>query len=445
MRKERIKSAVLLFLVLANLTMAYKILVNKKLWLPGYNFFVTSKKQKNTFSLAENLALPEKIIVNTGYQSSRFDYKRSDSYFSLINEAASEILKNAFSMPSKNISSIPPEEWYSVLTAKSVYLAYPCSYTAQIFSEILGLSQTEAGFESFSDIVIGDNGNVYISSREGFFRINITSEKISPIIQTVFDGHTDEQSVINYSFDLNFDKDFGDQKTFLSPMIVIYSDPIDAPTLSSVNPVVKTDGSIANRVIEAILPCFSINPNTVRRYTEADGSLVFVENNGILRISPDGILTYTATGSGIKLVNTSDTFTGVSGIAAFVDKLNAAAGISSEMCVTSPLTQDFTGTVTLDYISSGFMVKYPQSHAVSASVSNGYITNYSQILRILTPTGSSEQSPLYIEALDNVIAKYQDSMSTINITDMYPAYIDDSTNEHQSLDWYIEIDNNIAE
>ena len=54
-------------------------------------------------------------------------------------------------------------------------------------------------------------------------------------------------------------------------------------------------------------------------------------------------------------------------------------------------------------------------------------------------------TPLYIEALDNIIAKYQSSMNQINIRKMFPAYIDDLSGGEKTPDWYIEIDNIVAQ
>ncbi len=449
MNKERIKSIILVLLVIVNIILAEKILVNKKLWPSGYNFFnIGNTVKKNDYSVTGQLAVPEKIIVNTGYQSSRFEYPRNSKEFSNIFTVSNKILKKAFSEPARAVTYIEAESWYSVLTAKSVYLSYPCSYSSQNFANLLGISKTERTFESFKDIVISDNGNVYISEKDGssFYKIDTASSEMSPIIEAVSEQHSDEESVINYSFDLNFDKDLGGQKTFLSPMIPIYSSPITADVITSSNPVLKGD-EVNNKTISAILTAFSINPNTVRRYTEADGSLVFVENNGILKISPDGILSFTATDTGIRIssLTTFDTHSNVSSIASFVDKVNAASGIDLDMCITSPLTSQSESHFTFDYITNGLPLYFEGQNAISAKISNGYLTEYKQILRKYESLGYSKDSTIYIEALDNIIAKYQNSMNEIRIIKMVPSYIDNLTIGEKSVDWYIGIDNVVAQ
>lgn len=449
MNKERFKSVILVLLVIVNLMLAEKILVNKKLWPSGYNFFnIGNMVKKNDYSVISHLAVPEKIIVNTGYQSSRFEYPRNSKDFNEIFSVSNKILQEVFSGPARSIISIESDSWYAALTAKSVYLSYPCSYSAQIFANLSGLSKTEMNFESFSDIVISESGSVYISDNNSslFYKVDTSSSELSPIIQSVLEEHSDEESVINYSFDLNFDKGLGEQKTFLSPMIPVYSSPISADVILSSNPILKGD-SVNSKTISGILTAFSINPNTVRRYTEADGSLVFVENNGILKISPDGILTFKATNTGIKLsgLNSFDTYSNVSGIASFIDKVNAASDIDVDMCITSPLTSPSGGYFTFDYAAGSLPVRFEGQHAVSATISNGYLTEYRQILRKYESLGYPAESAMYIEALDSIIAKYQGAMNEIHITKMVPSYIDDLSIGEKIADWYIDIDNVVAQ
>ncbi len=447
MMKERVKSFILVILVAFSLVLAEKILVDEKLWPTGYNFFsIRTNLKKTDHSLANNLTAPERIIVNTGYQSSRFEYLRKSPEFKGIYDVASDILKTAFSKPARNISQVSGDNWYSALTGKSIYLSYPTSYSAKNFSGLLGAGRSEAAFKSFADIVIEENGNVYVNDNGTFYKIETGAQDISAIIENVLQADIENQSIINYSFDLNFDKEFGSQKTILAPMIPIYSDSVSAELVYSENPVIKDD-EINQRAVNQILSAFSINPNSMWRYTEADGTLVFVENTGILKISTDGILTFTASDAGIKLSSNSasNTYDNLSQIAEFIDTVNLSINQNAEMSITSPLTDDNAQSFTFDYNVGGIPVKYTGNSAVKVTTRNGYITEYSQILRRYNPQDYTGFTPLYIEALDNIIAKYQASMNQINIKKMFPAYIDDLSGGEKSPDWYIEIDNVVAE
>ncbi len=447
MIKERVKSIILVILVIFTLVLAERILVDKKLWPTGYNFFnIRRISDKTDTSASDSLILPQRIIVNTGYQSSRFEYLRTSEEFEKIHSVASEILNVAFKSTSRNISQISADAWYSALSTKSVYLSYLGSFSAQNFAGLMGIERTEATFNNFCDIVIGETGSVYINDNGTFYKIETARGDIAPIIEDILRQNEDSQSVINYSFDLNFDKEFGSQKTILSPMIPIYFDNVLADAISSENPLLK-DGEIDQKIINTLLATFSVNPNSTWRYTEADGTVVYVENTGVLKISPEGILTFTANDAGLGISSqiSANAYETASTVANFVGTVNTACDLNTQLNITSSLSGNTTEQFTFDYNISGIPVKFNGRSAVTVTVSNGYITEYSQVLRRYNLSGYRASSPLYFEALDLVIAGYQDSMNQINIRKMFPAYIDDLTISQKHLDWYIEIDNVIAE
>lgn len=445
MIKERVKSIILVILVIFTLVLAERILVDKKLWPTGYNFFSMGRNSGKTESSAsDSLILPQRIIVNTGYQSSRFEFLRTSDDFEKIYAVASEILNIAFKSNSKNISQVSDDVWYSALSTKSVYLSYPGSFSAQNFAGLMGIDDTTATFGSFCDIVIGDTGSVYINDNGTYYKIETSRGDMSPLIEDILNEGS--QSVINYSFDLNFDKEFGSQKTILSPMIPIYFDNVLADAISSESPLLK-DGEIDQKIINTLLTTFSVNPNSTWRYTEADGTVVFVENTGVLKISPEGILTFTANDAGLAISSQifANAYETASTVANFVGTINTACDLNTQLSLTSSLSENTTEQFTFDYNIGGIPVKYKGRRAVTVTVSNGYITEYSQVLRRYSPAGYRASSPLYFEALDLVIAEYQDSMNQINIKKMFPAYIDDLSFSQKHLDWHVEIDNVVAE
>ena len=443
MMKERVKSIILVILVIFTLVLAERILVDKKLWPDGYNFFNIGKKQADSgISVSDNLILPERIIINTGDQTSRFEYLRTSGNFKKIQSTANEVLKTAFSAPAKSISRVPATSWYSALTGRSVYLSYPGSFSAQNFAGLMGISRTEATFGDFCHIVISEGGSVYIDDNENYYKIETSSDAMASIIDSVAKKNQNSESVINYSFDLNFDKEFGSQKTILSPMIPIYSEAVEADIITSENPLL-TDGEIDQKTVDALLTAFSVNPNSIWRYTEADGTVVFVENTGVLKISPKGVLSWTATESGISLSGqfSATPYETASAVANFIDTVNGVTGQDAQMSFTSALTGNNTEHFTFDYTINGLPVKFNSKSAVFVTVKNGYITEYSQVLRRYTSLDNKASSPLYFEALDQVISKHQD-MDHITIEKMFPAYIDDLSIGEKQPDWYIEIKNN---
>jgi len=162
MKKEHFKNLVLIVLIITNFMLSQGIFANKKLWLFGYNFFANmgNNQEKDDFSTALHITVPEKIYVNTGYQSSRFCFSRGSAQFNTIYEKAEKLISSAFSASVKNITEISQEAWYSVLSGKSMYLSFSGEYSPQIYAELIGISQTNLSFDTFSHIAINEDGNV---------------------------------------------------------------------------------------------------------------------------------------------------------------------------------------------------------------------------------------------------------------------------------------------
>ena len=306
----------------------------------------------------------------------------------------------------------------------------------------MGLSQTNLSFASFSHLAISEDGNVYIHDAGAgtYYRIHITDNTVKTLIEGIMERYQDTQSIINYSFELNFDKDFGDQKTFISPMVPVYSSPVSNNVIVADNPLIRGD-ELSSNIINRILSVFSINPNTVRRYTEADGSHVFVENNGVLKISTNGIITFTANDTGLALSGSDNSLVSLSN---FIDSILSASGSQRELTLTSLASSGET-SFTFDYLVAGTPVKFGDASAVSAKIKDGYLTEYTHILREYAPASYQSEVKSYIEALDDTIVYYQDSMKEIHITKMYPAYIDDMQKGELVKDWFIDINGIVAE
>lgn len=444
MKKEHFKNIVLVALIITNFMLSQRIFANKKLWLFGYNFFVNmgNSLKNDDYITTLHITYPEKIFVNTGYQSSRFVYTRGSGEFSKIYEKIEPIILSAFSLGTKTPLEISKDEWFSVLSGKSLYLSFGCEYSSQIYSQLLGVSQNNITLDTFSHMVISESGDLYIkdNKNEKYYRVMTTDSSVKTIIEQVMTNNPDTESVINYSYELNFDKDFGDQKTFISPMVPVYATPFLSKVVASENPLMRGD-EVNSNVINKILSVFSINPNTVRRYTEADGTSVYVENNGILRISRDGIISFTANDTGIEL---EDSGHKLIPLARFIDSINSASGSRKDMTLTSSVTSDTT-SYTFDYIINGLPVKHDNTSAVIAKIENGYLKEYTHILRSYSFTGQESPAPMFIESLDETILSYQDSMNQIQIKKMYPAYHDNLSAGDIYEDWHIEINDVIAE
>lgn len=450
--KERIKSIVLTILIISNFILGSFVLSSKKLWSDsGYNFFSDTKifsginkKFDGLFNKKNNvtthLEYPEMLVINTGYQTSRFSLDRSDSLFEELSLILNEYLKTAFLTPQKFIR-ISKNDFYQTLSSKSVYIRYPVTYDSSLFAYLLGATDTDSvqSFTAIKNIIVTHDGYVCIEDAltGHTYRCytDISKSTLSEIINENIDTPNDTNQVINYAFDLGFDKAFGNQKALLSPIITLYSDELTVGTVSSQIPTTHLEHTPSDTVAEDILKVFNMNTNVFRRYTEADGTLVFVENNATLKISPKGDISYSANDNGVQLLPDALTnkYEILPKLAEFVNTVNRAANSVSSMQLSSNITQnDLSGdiiTVTFDYLADGIpvMLTSPDCrNAVSVTVENGRISKYHHRVRSYTPTGENITVENYIYALDDSIARIEEQINDIEINTIDIVYKDDS-------------------
>lgn len=463
MNKEQVKSIVLGGLLGINIFLGSQILFDKKLWSSDYNFFNTenfalfnlfkkSSDESDSPQKASHLTMPEKIIFNTGDQTTRFSLNSNNKEYSEIIEYCNEVLVAGFLSDEKNISEATEEEWFSSLMTQSIYLSYHSEYNTELFAKFLGVPETTfsqyAG--SFSNAVISlyDNVTIYIddAKTDKYYKIKTGNrfsnfKKIAEEITANHSSDNSEQDAINYSFDLNFDKTFGTQKTVIASMVPIYSDTQTVPVVAVSSPWSDFNDNNAASVKNEIVKIFGFNSTVANRYTEADGTTVYVENNATLKIHPDGLVEYKALDNGLQLTQSNSRYNMISEVNKFVTKINNATKISDNMYISAGAGDD-SNILTFDYICEGLPVKMQSGNmknAVYCEISNGYIKEYKQILRNYKTTDTTATPPEYILAVDDVIQQYSAVTGEVTIDNLYLAYTDTGINGTLTADWIADV------
>lgn len=474
--KEHLKTVLLIGLVITNVFLGSKIFINKKLWPTGYNFFANTEnytffkffskvvdKYQNISISKLHITNPNNIIINTGDQTTRFSLNQSHDKYKTVNDITKNILNEAFIVSPKNITPVSSDEWYLALTGKSVYLSYTTEFSTDLFTQFLGIKNSETGnsISNISNVVISANipFAVYVQDKntDTYYKIPLTGtqtnlEETIDYFQTKFDTSDANSSlIINYSFDLKFDQPFGEQTTTLEPMIPLYNSPQTTHIINSENPIFKND--VFNQAsINKILKIFAVNPTSITRYTESNGTLVFVENDCVfLKLYTNGILEYTANenSSGLNLIDTAapiSSYNSICGLTDFMDKLNNAVSSEKSMYVSSPLSIENTTLplidVSFDYYMNGLPVSIDistQKNAVNASIENGYLKKYIHVLRSYDNTNTTYETPIYIDVLDQIIEPYLNQMDTVPIDKMYVSYFDNGTHGEKTANWNVKI------
>ena len=464
MAKERIKNILLVLLVVMNFVLGSRILTEKKLWPQGYNFFSNigefSKLYTNiknyftdTDEYKKKIFAPAKLIINTGDQTTRLSLNSANHEFDKIYEEAIKVLGEAFKTGAENATVVTKEELHSALTAESLYLELFSGYDIDVLAQAINVENSAIQNQELkvSDIVIvhKPRTEVYFADRQAqiYQKINVHKEfqALSEVLEECLLKHADKEAVINYSFDLKFDKPFGTQKTTLDPLIQIYSKAPECAVIDAQNPIAQ--GAQANEaIIKDILGVFNISPSTMRRYTEAGGTQVFVENNAILKIDKNGYLEYQATDGGMRISSADNEYTNVVNVSSIASEINDASGNSCDIRLSKTASND-DKKITYEYIVSGMPVKISDKNinsAVVAVVEDGILKSYKHLIRKYDVTSARVLPSEFFTSLDNVIAGYSEYMNEIKIDKMYLGYTDDGKTGEKTAQWIVSVNNIVA-
>ena len=121
-------------------------------------------------------------------------------------------------------------------------------------------------------------------------KINYDSQAISTLLKKKDFVSSDTNY---YSFELNFDTN---ENNNVEEHVVIDHDVLINISEKRVNGITErnlfSNISSEPQLYSAILPHFKYNTSNIRKYTESDNSVVFVENYGTLKLHSNGVLEY---------------------------------------------------------------------------------------------------------------------------------------------------------
>ncbi len=456
MKIERLKSILLVLLVISSIVLTVNKWFNEKLWPDGYNFFSdiknyftsasSSNKSSLSFDPVEEVLKPAKIIINNSgnhilYTKSSFEY---NSLFEQI-KSALELLSS-----SKESSEVDINEWNDALKRKSCYFSYPVEYDVGYFSyQLSGDAQipdvtTVREFVLTSDTRISKVTYIYIKDETTGkifkYRLDFESSEINNMIEraTEASGGTDY-----YSFELNFDKEDKtgiEQHIVIDPDVLINISQTQIPKISEYNLFLGI--STRPDIYNSILQIFGYNTSTIRRYTEHDNSLVFVENYGTLKLHTNALLEYKSlnTTQGVSLLGET-TYECINSCISFVNTINQSLGLPEGMYyeISSDIKDIKSKSFTLNfdyYINDRMIIPSENTHSISVEVKSGKIVSYSQICKAFYSLSELDGCPSAIEAID--MLESQSDFKAEKISDLFTAYSYDQRLKVWKPMWFIE-------
>ncbi len=483
--KRYIMDIILIALVLSSLVMVCRIWFGKYISPDTYNdavgqfksfisspFSWLSRGKLNTFSHNIKILIkPEKIVAN--YSGNRTELTASDDEFEDVKNASSEFLSQMFSGEAKILekNNSTEEEYFTALKGKSLFVSYGNKLDARLISmSICGNveSKIKNDVSELKDILIVFNDNVlnnvfvYImETKTGNilkYSVEYNKAKLDNALKGLFEKNSGEM-LPSYSFELNFHKSTEGSmaKVLFAPTILLEVTPKKMETVSVGNIDDFSDEYGINASVEnSVLRTFKINPQTMRKFTDVSGSVVFVENYGTLIIDPKGSIEFNAVEGrgGIALVDgmldasydiyktTTLAVDFISSVcAAFPNNIMESLQISSD--IVSGQSKPSRQTLKFDYYIDGAPVfiktdNGPQS-AIEMVIENGKLLFYRQHLKEYYKTEEEISGITSINAADKIVENTPEDELPIYVRKMGTCFVDDGS-KRLSRKWRFEID-----
>ncbi len=472
--KERIKSFVLVLLILLSIGLTSITWIDERLWPDGYSLFVNVKEwpiirnffEKSYSMPMENLSKARKIVIADGSGSSAVFYNGDRIYNDVYSDI--EILITAFmngEVEIKATTLLTKENVRELLNEQIMYtyVNYSVAMPGSFFGQLMGVADSEAfsGLSLVRDFFILPTGDESLellaidSDTENVMRYELNYEKTSGLIEK-FIGYTEDVPPENYcvmalqmNMDISSPSDAVKMKTLLDSFLVLDS----ASTADSDKAEIKSINLLEEGIPAEVIKCFSYNPDSLYRYVDSEGTVVYLENDSSLKIHKNGLIEYEATSRehGILLSGGTSLYESLNSAIRFAGGVYFASSPDGEfpMNVSRDIRFKSAGEMEFlfDYYYDGTQVatiikagEEEMKHAVEMTVSGGYVTKFRMLLRSYSETGREREFINIYGAIDKIAANYEDAEEPVKVEDLFPAYMEDGESKALAPCWvgYVE-------
>ena len=416
MSRGRVKTILLVLLVACCFLFAAQNWFGEGLWPQGqtpfsdtgffsfFGEFFNRDGDQPTLSAYSALSDPEWIVVNR-QGSQKEQYFSADAPYAELNALGDELLSALFA-EANNMVAAPieggAESYRGMLPTQSLCFRYRTPMPVDLLGRVLSLPNASLeGIQVVQELLFLPAENsattctlaVVDAKTEAAmtFRFPFDPERLRAAISR----NTQEDSYLTYAFEINLGQE--DTAVPLAPMTAISLDTVELPGLSA--------SSVTAPLTETVLPLFGYNPNTPKRYTEADDSQVFLDRKSSLRIASDGGVEYHSDNetNGLRLGDSTESYALLKELLNLAERIDRAAFTENgaQLYITSDLTD--LSVVTMDYVYGGRLVLPEEGHAVVAKLSAGQLIEYRQTLRNYQKTAETSAASDVLSAIDTLL------------------------------------------
>ncbi len=467
--KERIKSFVLTALILLSIGLTSITWIDKRLWPDGYSLFANIKEWplireffESQYSLPlENLSKARKIVIADGSGASAVFYNGDRAFnavYSDIGELMTDFLEGKIEVSAT--TPLTKENLRELLNEQIMYayVNYSVAMPPSFYGQLMGVKDSQAlsevsavrdffilptGAESLELLATGGESGAVMRYEVKYSK---TESLINLFTEYASDVNADNTCVmaLQMNMDVVSPDDAVKMKTVLDSFLVLDS----ASTADSVKEEIKSENPIAETIPEELIESFSHNPNSIYRYTDSEGTVVYLENSSTLKIYKNGVVEYEAVNPsyGIALESGNSLYEALNSAIRFSGKIYSSATNDSEftMSVASDILFNDSDSMEFlfDYYHEGTQVAVDINfgdehmlHGAEISVVDGKIVKFRMLLREYKKTERKKDIVNIYGAIDKVADVYAEAEEPVEIKDMFLAYKEDGTGQNLVPCW----------
>ncbi|MBR5518884.1 MAG: hypothetical protein IKV86_07670 [Clostridia bacterium] len=439
MTKERIKSFILILLIINSINLTAQMWFNSGFWTSEefwdslreipivgsiVNWFYEEKEEVYTGKqLYDETMKPRRVVVNGGNAREVYNKKTSsyDEVMGYIDSIVGEMKSTEVV-----VDQITYEEWKNLFKTKSLFVDYGYETDYKNLNRMYGMSSSSGKFSQATDFT----GFIIVPNElTGKCMLCMLNERDNTVIRHTFSANTDklksfiEQSTYQkqlnntFAFEINLDTLTSaeadvERKVAFSPLTLL-----SIPTGSESNVIVQNNGAFKSydefeAFSEDALTVFGYTASSLRKNVKSDGTITFVENNATITFYYDGTVEYNAVSKekGLRVSNGAKTsYQAVHDVLNVVSMLwekseSGNKNLDYQLVSAMEDNEDGNYTIRLDNMVSGITVNYAgvTGNAVMAQVDDGYITRLVMHISDISETGSKNESAPVLMAIDSV-------------------------------------------
>lgn len=469
MKKERIKSIILITLVISSLLLTGKLWLGENLWPEGVHFFSGLESKfsalfsQQTSEDSRNILFPSHVIAYTVKNSDHASYAltSANENYAAARSFCNGAIANALTQPQKYFSSVDEAAWKNALFTNGIYLDYGTEIPSDVFCAFSGVSeQVElvSALPSIRYAIITSEGNlvsnisVYLrDASDRYLKISTTQPKgdLTDLLNSLEEYVTPDN---RFSFFIGADTPTGSMGEVLFDSYLLLTESETAlAQIYATNPIYDyTQQDWNAKDATQLLHCFSMNPKTAKKYTDAEENIIFLQNHATLKVSKNGLVEYTAAAGqkGFALSESPSANTTANARSAVALAYDVYSAFSERTPRLYMSTFSATGTnnkISLDYNIDGTKVLTDLNggHAADIEIQDGYVQRFALLLRSYEKTEEITLLPSSYVAVDQVFATLDAGTESKKIENMFVAYHDDTAATLLQPNWFIQLENDL--